>query len=114
MKEYTVDGIKFSQDEITAKQYSDIMRLLREGGTIEAAQDNFMALMGENIIEFLDIILTCTDSSVNKKSFMQDHFKLSFIKKVVADFFSFNDLFGLIIEAGQAMEKSVTERLKKA
>ena len=113
MKEYIIDGVKFTQDEITAKQYSRILKMLKNDiQSAGGSADDFSNILGEHIVDFLDVILKCEDQGVKKKSFIEDHFKLSDIKEVVEDFFTYNDLFGIIIEAGKSLQKSVDNHIK--
>ena len=99
-KEYEIDGIKFVQKEIVAEQYSRIMGLLGDISDFQQSVNGFINLLGKNIVDFLDIILEC-DNSVKKRDFIAKHFKISDIKEVVSDFFSFNDLFSIIMQMAE-------------
>lgn len=98
MKEYIIDDVKFTQSEIVAEQYSRIMELLGDFSDMQQSVSNFVKLLGANIVDFLDIVLDCKDESIKKKDFIAKHFKVKDIREVVSDFFSYNDLFGVITE----------------
>ena len=129
MTEYNVNGVIFKQKEIVAKQYTEIMNLLEIDkmfsgvsnkdvkSSVNEVEKNFLRIITTNIIDFLDIILTCDDISVNKKEFISNNFDIKTMNKVVSDFFASTDLF-LIIGQGapsimaenQAKENQIKEK----